>query len=81
MPINKPRSISMRKVIFCTLTLLTAASTLAGATSFEELDVNKDGLISIEEAKADKTIAALFAELDTNRDGYLSKSEMAPPSE
>jgi Ca2+-binding EF-hand superfamily protein len=71
----------MKTVIFCTITLLTAASTLASAASFEELDVDKDGLISLEEAKADKTISALFAELDSNKDGYLSKIEVATPSE
>jgi len=40
------------------------------------LDADKDGLISVAEAKIDSTLSALFSDLDVNQDGYLSNMEM-----
>jgi hypothetical protein len=40
------------------------------------LDIDKDGLISIDEAKADNTLSAIFSELDINQDGFLSNLEL-----
>ncbi|MCF2948988.1 EF-hand domain-containing protein [Paraglaciecola aquimarina] len=45
--------------------------------NFSKLDTNNDGLISIDEAKSDPTLAQVFTELDTDEDGYLSKDELA----
>jgi Ca2+-binding EF-hand superfamily protein len=47
------------------------------AEEVHALDVDKDGLISIEEAKQDPALSAIFKELDTNQDGFLSKQELA----
>lgn len=46
-----------------------------GPASFQSLDVDKDGLITVIESKADKNVAARFSTADTNQDGYLSKAE------
>lgn len=46
-----------------------------GPASFESLDVDKDGVITVIESKADKNVAARFSTADKNQDGYLSKAE------
>lgn len=51
--------------------LASAAS--AAAPSFDELDTNQDGVLSMQEASAVKTLD--FAKADTNRDGKLDRSE------
>jgi len=45
------------------------------------LDADKDGLISLDEAKIDKTLSAIFADLDLNQDGYLSNLELEVKTE
>ena len=42
---------------------------------FARLDVNKDGFLSYQEARADKEAARNFALYDENRDGRLSEDE------
>lgn len=61
----------------------TGATANAGAASaggqmkqWDQLDANKDGYVSKDEAK-DGKIAADFASIDTNADGRLSKDEFA----
>jgi Ca2+-binding EF-hand superfamily protein len=41
-----------------------------------DVDVDKDGLISIDEAKIDSTLSTFFADLDINQDGYLTYLEL-----
>ena len=41
------------------------------------LDINRDGLISREEAKASSDLSSRFNELDKNRDGSLSAEELS----
>lgn len=51
---------------------------LAQATpSFESLDKNGDGQISIQEATVNDDLFVAFKKLDTNQDGMLSKEEFA----
>lgn len=45
------------------------------APTFESLDVDKDGVITVIESKADRNVAARFSTADKNQDGYLSKAE------
>lgn len=45
--------------------------------SFESLDKNSDGQISIQEATSNDDLFVAFKELDTDRDGALSKEEYA----
>ena len=47
------------------------------ATSFESLDTNKDGQISVQEATGNDDLFVAFKRLDTNKDGLLSKEEFA----
>lgn len=59
--------------------LLAAASVLAaeGKPSFESLDKNGDGKISLSEASNNDTLFVAFKSLDTNKDGELSREEFA----
>jgi Ca2+-binding EF-hand superfamily protein len=45
------------------------------APSFESLDKNSDGQISIQEATTDDALFVAFKKLDSNQDGALSKAE------
>jgi hypothetical protein len=55
-----------------------APATPAGQSgTFETLDANKDGRISMPEASADPKLVESFSTADKNGDGYLDKSEYA----
>jgi EF hand domain-containing protein len=45
--------------------------------SFDTLDANKDGRISMPEASADPKLVETFSTADKNGDGYLDSSEYA----
>ena len=42
---------------------------------FEDLDKDKNGALTQEEASGDRTIASIFTQADTNQDGYLTQTE------
>jgi hypothetical protein len=67
----------MKKLILATVILFTTNIAYAENERFIQLDTDKDGLISIEEAKVDKTLSVIFAKLDINHDGYLTSLEIA----
>jgi Ca2+-binding EF-hand superfamily protein len=52
-----------------------AASSELKPIAFSTLDTNKDGKISLEEARTDPGLYDAFAMLDVNHDGYLSPTE------
>jgi len=52
----------------------------AGA-SFDSLDANKDGRISMPEASADPDLVEGFSVADKNGDGYLDNSEFESSTE
>jgi hypothetical protein len=55
-----------------------APATPAGQSgSFDTLDTNKDGRISMPEAAADPKLVEIFSAADKNGDGYLDKTEYA----
>jgi len=54
----------------------TAPATPAGQSgSFEALDANKDGRISMPEASVDPKLVETFSTTDKNGDGYLDNEE------
>ncbi|WP_416307456.1 calmodulin [Neptunicella sp. SCSIO 80796] len=59
---------------FAMLALFATSSAFA-VTPFAELDVDQNGVLSMQEAAADSTLAEKFNELDTNQDGQLSEAE------
>ncbi|WP_339720270.1 hypothetical protein [uncultured Paraglaciecola sp.] len=62
---------------FATLSVFAESEEMA----IHPLDTDKDGLVSIDEAKIDTTLSAIFAELDINQDGYLSQLELEVKTE
>lgn len=58
------------------VSLNVLASTEEKTAHALDVDVDKDGLISIDEAKIDSTLSTIFADLDINQDGYLSYLEL-----
>lgn len=70
----------MRSRALLMLVVMLAACSAGGQernASFEALDQDKDGLLSVREAKADKQVASQFAAADKNQDGFLSREEFA----
>ena len=61
--------------------LITVFMTFVASSSFaadlSALDVDKDGLISKDEASASQTLIEQWDVLDVNKDGYLQKDELA----
>ena len=68
----------MRKFVFASIVTFASFNLLAKSEEIivHPLDTDKDGLISMEEAKADSTLSAIFTELDINQDGFLSHLEL-----
>jgi Ca2+-binding EF-hand superfamily protein len=58
--------------------LAAGGSALAQAKpSFESLDKNGDGKISLNEASSDDALFVAFKSLDSNKDGELTREEFA----
>ena len=55
----------------------TPATPASQNGSFDTLDANKDGRISMPEASADPKLVESFSTADKNGDGYLDASEYA----
>ncbi|HTU65382.1 MAG TPA: hypothetical protein VMF52_05515 [Steroidobacteraceae bacterium] len=53
----------------------TSPATTAPPVSFDALDANKDGRISLPEASADPKLVEAFSAADRDGDGYLDSSE------
>ncbi|MBC8027299.1 MAG: hypothetical protein H7Y89_15000 [Steroidobacteraceae bacterium] len=51
-----------------------------GGTTFESLDLNSDGRISKDEAKASVNVTAQFASYDMNGDGFIERAEVTQAS-
>ena len=80
----------MKKLLATTVALVPLAGLAAEQTtpappatpagqsaSFDTLDANKDGRISMPEASADPNLVEIFSTADKNGDGYLDSSEYA----
>lgn len=69
-----------RDTFLAGLAVLTFAVTAVAqdkplSSTFEALDQNRDGRISLDEASANDKLFTLFKGLDSNKDGSLSKEE------
>jgi hypothetical protein len=84
----------MNKLFAAAAALITLAGVSAAAdkprpaapagqtSSFDSLDANKDGRISMPEASADPKLVESFSSADKNGDGYLDNAEFdSLPSE
>jgi Ca2+-binding EF-hand superfamily protein len=49
----------------------------AGKPGYLSLDINADGLITLDEAQTHPRFAARFGEIDANKDGQLDQAEMS----
>jgi len=72
----------MKQLIFVmSLALCASSGSIAGVQlaqadlSFQSVDLNTDGYISITEAVSDETLIDQFTILDTDDDGMLTESE------
>jgi Ca2+-binding EF-hand superfamily protein len=65
--------------LLASLGLLAATAALAADTkpTFESLDKNGDGKISLAEASNDDALFVAFKSLDANKDGELTREEFA----
>lgn len=66
----------MRNMIL-TLTALAATTTFATAKEMSEMDVNADGVLSVEEFAAGHSDVdpAMFSAIDANEDGLIDPAE------
>jgi hypothetical protein len=61
------------------------ATTQGGGATFESLDANGDGKISLAEAEANAGVKAQFSRYDVNGDGFIERDEVSaankPPAD
>ena len=63
----------MHLSVFAILTAISFSS--LAAVTFIDLDTDKDGFISVEEASTDEPLSNVFKGLDVDEDGMLSSVE------
>jgi hypothetical protein len=73
----------MKKLLLASIVTFASLNVVAEneEMAVHPLDADKDGLISMDEAKIDSTLSAIFADLDLNQDGYLSHLELEVKTE
>jgi hypothetical protein len=70
----------MKKYTLTALALMTVSGLAwagSGAASFQDLDSNRDGQITLDEAKKSPEVKAKFTQVDANKDGKLDAAEFA----
>ena len=64
--------------LFAIATLTASSAAFADeGISFSDLDTDKNGFISVQEASVSPALAEKFNELDTDHDGQLSEAEFS----
>lgn len=63
--------------VLISLGIALAAAAAEQKPSFESLDKNSDGKISLNEASSNDPLFVAFKNLDENKDGELTKQEFA----
>lgn len=71
----------MKRLVILTALSAFALAAQADEKTFTALDLDKDGKVSMEEAKASEALVKVFKQLDQDQDGFLSKAEMAGTTE
>ena len=71
-----------RSAVYCAVigvagSVLSLGALAQATTSFESLDADKDGKISIHEATSNDALFTAFKSLDKDKDGSLTKEEFA----
>ncbi len=66
-----------KSMVFTAIGVLFIAGAAEAEASFDQLDVDRDGMISAFEAEADPKLLEQFRQLDVNGDGRLSAEEYA----
>lgn len=69
----RPLTIAFAALAGVTLSTARAADT----PTFESLDTDKDGYVSLDEASINDRLFTAFKDLDKDQDGRLSKQEFA----
>jgi hypothetical protein len=70
----------MKKYTLTALTLMTVSGlawATSGAASFQDLDTNHDGKITLDEAKKAPEVKSRFTQADVNQNGTLDAAEFA----
>jgi len=70
----------IKKHTLTALALMTASGLAwagSGAASFQDLDSNREGQITLDEAKKSPDLKAKFTQADANKDGKLDAAEFA----
>jgi hypothetical protein len=78
--IRKQATMIQTRVVLGALIALAGGAALAAQSSqpsFDSLDRNSDGKVSLNEAADNDALFVAFKGLDTNKDGMLSREEFA----
>lgn len=70
----------IKKYTLTALALMTVSGMAwagSGDASFQDLDTNRDGQITLDEAKKSPDVKARFTQADANKDGKLDAAEFA----
>lgn len=67
----------MMRSVFALTILFSFAAAAADKVTFESLDRNSDGKVSVQEASDNEALFVAFKNLDANKDGELTKEEFA----
>lgn len=64
-----------KQTALAVLLAVFAGASMAALPTFDEVDTNGDGKISMKEASTHEGVMTTFDKADENRDGQLSKAE------